>query len=73
MAKRTEAAEDWRHLLAAAVVEYGGRRIGPYTLKIPVRALRGGDPAGTLATLKLPRGDLLLTYTPPRTEPKAKR
>ena len=38
MAKRTEAVEDWRHLLAAAVVEYGDKRVGPYTLKIPARA-----------------------------------
>ena len=70
MAKRTEAVEAWRHFLAAAVVEYGQRRVRPYTLKIPARALRNGDPAGTLATLRLPRGDLLLTYTPPPPQPR---
>ena len=55
--------------LGQQLVEYEGTRVGPYTLKIPARALRNGDPAGTLATLRLPRGDVLLTYTPPRPEP----
>jgi hypothetical protein len=35
--------------------------------------LRTADPAGTLATLKLPRGDVLLMYTPPKLVPRPKR
>ena len=82
MAKRTGGGEvngtDLRRLLIAAVVEHGNRKlVGPYTLTIPPRALRVADAeGGNLATLDLPDGNLLLTYTPPRPArpaPKPKR
>ena len=68
---------DLRRLLVAAVVEYGNRKLVPsYALALPRRALKAAGPdGGTLATLELPGGGLLLTYEPPRpeTKPKAKR
>ena len=80
MAKRTggttrgaTSGADWRLLLAAVVVEYGTRRvIGAFTLTIPRRSLRAASAEGTLAETELPNGDRLLTYTPPRQEPKPK-
>ena len=64
-----------RRLLVAAVVEYGNRKVvGPYTLAIPRRALRAADVnGGNLATLEMGDGKLLVTYTPARPPPKAKR
>jgi hypothetical protein len=63
-----------RRLLVAAVVEYGNRKVvGPYTLAIPRRALRVADADGSLATLEMGDGKLLVTYTPARPPPKAKR
>ena len=78
MAKRTGGGEvdaaDLRRLLAAAVVEYGKRKlVGPYALTIPGRALRKADAGGNLATLELSGGGLLVTYTPPRPAPTPKR
>jgi hypothetical protein len=61
-----------RRLLIGAVVEYGARKVGPYTLALPARALRNADPAGSLATLPLEGGGLLVTFTPERPVPKAK-
>ena len=77
MAKRTGGGEvdaaGLRRVLIAAVVEYGTHKLGPYVLAVPRRALGAAHPAGTLATLELEGGGLLLTYTPPRPAPKAKR
>jgi hypothetical protein len=74
MAKRTGGdGMDLRRLLIAAVVEHGNRKlIGPYTLTIPRRALHSADAGGNLATLEV-RGGLLVTFTPERPAPKAKR
>ena len=77
MAKRTggtAAAEpDWRLLLAAAVMEYGTRRvIGPYTLTIPKRAIGAASAEGTLSETQLPNGIRLVRYTPPRETPAPK-
>jgi hypothetical protein len=73
MAKRTGGdGMGLRRLLIAAVVEHGNRKlIGPYTLTIPRRALRTADAGGQLATLEV-GGGLLVTFRPPRPEPKAK-
>ena len=78
MAKRSGGGEvdaaDLRRLLVAAVVEYGKRKpVGPFALTIPGRALRMADAEGSLATLELSGGGLLVTYTPPRPAPTAKR
>ena len=77
MAKRTGggevSGEDLWRLLIAAVVEYSTHKLGPHVLPIPRRALAAADLAGTLATLELEGGGLLLTYTPPRPAPKPKR
>ena len=76
MAKRTRgtvAEPDWRLFLAAAVIEYGTRRVvGPYVLTIPKRALRAAGEAGTLAETDLPNGDRLVMYSPPREPPAPK-
>jgi hypothetical protein len=66
------AGAELRRLLIAAVVEYGTHKLGPYVLPVPRRAIAAANLAGTLATLELEGGGLLLTYTP-RPAPKAKR
>ena len=72
MAKRTGGGRngtDWRHLMAAVVVELGTRKVvGPHALVIPRRALRAVAGGGTLAATDLPNGGRLVTYTPPREE-----
>jgi hypothetical protein len=75
MAKRTGGGEqDWRLLLAAAVVEFGTRKVvGPYALTIPRRAFRHVTGEGTLSVTDLANGNRLLTYTPPRPAAKPKR
>jgi len=76
MAKRTgdDGGNDWRQLLAAAVVEFGTRKVvGPYALKIPRRAFRDLADDAKLAVMELPNGDRLLTYSTPRPPPKPKR
>jgi hypothetical protein len=77
MAKRTGGGKgdpDMRRLLAAAVIEYGTRRVvGPYVLTIPRRSLRLVSTGGRLAEYELPGGGVVVTYTPPRETPKPKR
>jgi hypothetical protein len=77
MAKRTGgggvAEADVRRLLIAAVVEYGARKVGPYTLALPARALRNADTGGELDALQLEGGGVLVTFMPERPAPKPKR
>jgi hypothetical protein len=74
MAKSIGGQPDWRELLAAAVVEFGTRRVvGPYALTIPRRAFRHVTGEGTLSVTDLASGDRLLAYTPPRPAAKPKR
>jgi hypothetical protein len=74
MSKSTSSGgNDWRQLLAAAVVEYGSRKVvGPFALTIPRRALRHVTGEGTLSVTDLANGSRLLTYSPPRPAPKRK-
>ncbi|HZN65378.1 MAG TPA: hypothetical protein VFB66_08750 [Tepidisphaeraceae bacterium] len=60
-------------MLAAAVIEYGTRRVRPYYLILPRRALRAAGGEGRLSEAELPNGDRLLTYSPPRESPKPKQ